>query len=712
MNSIRTKRRHLGTYCALFALFGTTAGVACSDAADGSEAADSRLGTATSLDTMDVAILLPLPTTLALAGGLLAPSMLNAAGKPILSRETFASILDARTAKDADGHVVKSGINLSGKRSALKAKFGIKQGPVEFGNYDQWRITSTRLEPCAPTAAVNHASKPDLEVGDVFDASKCGAHLNLVIQPAARATDEMTFFDPMNDRLTMGDYAIHLLFELSEADMRAAAHDFLALKNACEPIAKTDGEPLGVHPCFEKEMASAKSLEELVIHKRLAGILSKYATNLVNAAVMGTDLGQDPWMFYPGNVKSGVFEPVRVFTVAKDPASAPIDSHGNKVRLPFDNARYQMLTLVMAARSDIANPIVPSSADGKDSIVYSFQPPFLNSLAIGRSTPEPFNVATIAMNNFEATVHRLESPARNDFFTVDCVSCHSSTGHENHLVDRSFMLGTSSIKFAAQKSGTQFRGSGTTTTVRPDARQRGDGAVLNFAYHFDVPSVSRRVAYEASLSAAMLNRSFLATAAKVATCSQTELETCLETLESPFELQSASGPNLSVVSSFALASERRHGEKVIAECKKIVCEEKAVLTRLTPKKSMTIDLWSSHSDAGAQFAGAKGGPGSPFNFDGGVVQAIADGAIPRPTTDAASPVGPFDAGSPAMLDAGRPPGALEVGGEVYAYLAPGVSSGAVSAVILLVRWQAAAAPETQPNLPKVTINPDDFSVEQ
>jgi hypothetical protein len=385
----------------------------------------------------------------------------------------------------------------------------------------------------------------------------------------------------------MGDYAIHLLFELSELEMGLAAKDFLALKNACASTAQTDGVPLGIHPCFSTEAALAKAPADFVLHNRLSGILGKYANHLVNAAVMGTDLGQDPWMFYPGIVKSGVFEPVRVFTVTRDPASAPIDSHGNKMRLPFDNARYQMLTLVMATDNDVANPIVPTSADARDSIVYSFQPPF--SKAIGNPAKDPAAVALVqqALEKLATDTHGLEHPLRNDFFSVDCISCHTSTAQEYRLSRGSTVLKAHRVRFATQNDPAAFRSLTTTTTVSPEARQQGAGTVVNFAYRYNMPSVSRRVAYEASLSAAMLNRSFLSAPQKTAECAQPELETCLELLAAANPL-SRSGPRLSLSSMDELTAGRKDAREVVAECKRLVCTEKSRLTELTATKSTTF----------------------------------------------------------------------------------------------------------------------------
>jgi hypothetical protein len=685
MNSKPARSLRLVTYAAALAVVGAAAEGACSLRSDEPGATESAVGTATSLDTMDVAILLPIPTNLALADGMLSPSLPTASGKPLLSRETFTSILDARTAKDADGHLVKSGINLSGKRSTLKAKSNffnfVNPGPVEFGKYEQWKIISTRLEPCAPTQTMNHAVQPALSVGDTFDPSKCSAHLNVVIQPMVRGTQETqsTFFGTISDVLTMGDYAIHLLFELTQPEMRAAAQDFLGLKNACAALAQTDGEPLGVHPCLAKEATAAKELADLTQHKRLAGILGKYGNKLVNAAVMGTDLGLDPWMFYPGNVKDGVFEPVRVFTVAKDPASAPIDNHGKKVRLPFDNARYQMLTLLMADGSDVANPIVPNSADGRDSIVYSFASTFRKSVEDpfsgdpGLANQPAFQKqAKDTMDKLETNIHHLENPARNDFFSVDCVSCHTSTEHENQLLKRSF-VGPSGTKFSSLKGSAQFRGLGTTTAIRPEALQQGRGTVLNFAYRFNVPSVSRRVAYEASLSAAMLNRSFLVGATpKSEECPQKELATCLE-LAGDSNALALSGPSMHVVPGAQLAMARARGDAVIAQCKTLVCTEKSTLTRLTPRTFATL-RWSTGTPGGADAGAHDGGLGA--------------GTMIQERTVAA-------------------------GGEAYVYLPPVLVSGTAQATLMAVRPQASRGTEsTSRAQPRLTINLDEFNIER
>ncbi len=701
-------RRRGSKYFGLAALIAVAGGVACATTADGTGTSESNVEVATSLDTMDVAILLPIPSDVVVLPGMLSLATPTSGGTPVVSKETFKSILDAQTARDAEGHLVKSGIVMSGTRSPLKTRGLTRGGPFDFGLYESWKITSTRLEPCAVTPTTNHAAKPDLDVTDQFDAAKCRAQLNIVAQPVLGSAVE-TGPRPETQFAFAADYAVHLIYELTETEARAAARDLLALKNACAASGKTDGEPLGVHPCFQKEMAAAaqnRDVQPMPRHEQLASFIGTYAKKLVNAAFMGTDLGQDPWIFYAGNVTNGVFEPIRVFTVAKDPSSAPIDSHGNRVRLPFDNARYQMLTLVMAGQSDVANPIVPSSADGLDNIVYSYKSEFKRRLRGQTSPEESLNRATTleSVAKLATNIHNLENPRKNDFFSVDCVSCHTSTQHSTELLGPFGAVAA----FGTKSAGSRFLPiGGTTTAVHPASRQAGSGTVVNFAYRFNEPSVSRRVAYEASLSAAMINHSFLNAdnaGAREASCEQAELEACLEFTNVTNSL-SGTAARLSLTSPTTQKSVSGKAAAALTSCQNLVCVEKRSLVRMTATQLTRLvgfrtGLTQSPSSPQGSASSLPIGPPSP----------AAAGLPIVPSTDAGVPS--RDGGS---VQGGSDGSSFElpIGTEVFAYMPAVLPTETVDAVIAGIQRPTDFRPFLSANmLSRGTVNIAHFKIDR
>lgn len=105
--------------------------------------------------------------------------------------------------------------------------------------------------------------------------------------------------DHSPDALTAADYALYLSFNLDEASSMKLAGALLEFNKACKGI--TEGLPFGPLECLRRDLAGAKVHPDA--YGALRALISTYAKTHSFAAVMGTDLNQDPWVFYKGQIK-------------------------------------------------------------------------------------------------------------------------------------------------------------------------------------------------------------------------------------------------------------------------------------------------------------------------------------------------------------------------------------------------------------------------
>ena len=182
-------------------------------------------------------------------------------------------------------------------------------------------------------------------ITDNFDETSCTPQLRITIQPIIPSAQDPNKTGTNILPVKAADYALHLLYSLNKDSTEKLAQELVTFKQSCGNV--TDGKPLGLHPCLDAEMSA--SPDDLKAHLRLADLLSRYASTLSAAAAMGTDLSQDPWVFYFGLVQKEKFIHQQNFNVATDPSSAGLDSKGKPKQSPFGNGMYEMATFVMGS---------------------------------------------------------------------------------------------------------------------------------------------------------------------------------------------------------------------------------------------------------------------------------------------------------------------------------------------------------------------------
>ena len=281
---------------------------------------------------------------------------------------------------------------------------------------DQWHVASLRIDPGAPG------------LGEGFEVFGRHLQIRLVVQPIE--TSGM-----------VRDEAIHLVYEFSsvkdetavlcplrslpnESDIAAfgaALDDLIAIKAAlaAEGVT-TEGQPLGVHPAFDRPETAAI----------LTGMLENFiATHLpqqrlIGLSVAGLPAGMpEPWIFAALNrdPETGGFKAL--------PAPALEQPSGNsgtpKVR--------QMVSFLRGSQGEVVPPALTRNLLPVDClmnpILAQIEGASQPTVDEGVSTTELFDGG----NSAEAARRVAEviaDPTRAHFFNTDCVSCHTETRRE------------------------------------------------------------------------------------------------------------------------------------------------------------------------------------------------------------------------------------------------------------------------------------------
>lgn len=360
---------------------------ACSSTSEGEEAEAALESGAKHFDVNDVG------GVLGRAGGAMVPSIpiattMASDGKPLLPASVFQGIKDF-------------GANLSfaGPNGPITGRIDFSGGAENLAN---WHVTGWRFDPCAtnPLDKALHGGHPALsslagksaaDAKAMLDSAGCFVQLRLIAQPIVGGRDM--------------DFTMHLVFTLDGGNQLgkrdAIIKDLLDLK-AKSPVATT-GRPLGVHPALAGSAPNAQFGEALKA-LLLKHLVSEGATpiktglpaprdvvpvGLTAVAFMGLENARfEPWDFYAGRVSKGTWTAV------------PIPAFGGEVAAQtFRQISPQGVFPKLPAT-------VPNTASLFDSAATSSDP----------TAPQPGDIA-----------HAVNNPTRADFFTTDCVSCHTST---------------------------------------------------------------------------------------------------------------------------------------------------------------------------------------------------------------------------------------------------------------------------------------------
>ena len=297
---------------------------------------------------------------------------------------------------------------------------------------DNWRVVGMRYDPCAPTTRIQ---------GDAVLAAvgitECIVQVRLIVQPIVGKKDI--------------DNTAHLVFSMgSKSTLGAenfarltgqAATLLRGIKDASEKAgATTVGRTLGVHPGLAKDPATIGTLvRQFIATTVAASSAAEKASGKSTKAIafMGLqNAGFEPWVFVAGRVVPDVG-----WTVLPMPA------------FPTKPTHHQRLAFIGSER------VVPVS-----QLPLSTAPLFSGNV-------DPAVVAK--------TVFAIEQPESPHFFSMDCVSCHTSSSRM--------------ILLDAKSNPDRFRiPNGITGYARREDAQGSTWNVRNFGYFGGKPTVSFR----------------------------------------------------------------------------------------------------------------------------------------------------------------------------------------------------------------------------
>jgi hypothetical protein len=265
--------------------------------------------------------------------------------------------------------------------------------------------------------------------------------------------------------LFFADFAIHFFIELPhlaalEAEKNAQPGtgfslmaELMKMKLHANAHCPTEGIPLGVHPCLEKELnerfAPPPGGTSSVYSQGLKSIVTNvvgggYGT-LKKVAMMGTDRSRDPWHFFQAEVFAG--HQIK-------PVALPVSENPSNAGSAFSELSRQPKGLFFAGKMNFLNhrPIPRTTSeqiDAKRNLqlaqVSRIQPPLKKEFTglhefmidgqffndpLDTSTDNKFIVSNIPPERTQQLIeasHRIENPLLVNQNTTDCVSCHLST---------------------------------------------------------------------------------------------------------------------------------------------------------------------------------------------------------------------------------------------------------------------------------------------
>ncbi len=353
----------------------------------------------------------------------------------------------------------------AGEGNPANAPQTFRGGPDSL---DNWKVVALRYDPCAPGAHAASAIAEELKATRANPPSKdmiCQAQLRLIAQPFAQGRDlDMTF---------------HVLFRLAK-DPSSMLEQFTGLSKI-KSFSQTNGIPLTVHPGLKAGNPNAKAalLSFLSVQARPDRVLS--------IATMGLNDGVEPWVFY-ANIRGP--DGKMIIT----PIPTVDDDSG--VPLKFQALSFRGNGHVIgnpSNRQTFSFPGLPGIA--RDSILKRSTKTILDENIFSDTNISPLGDEKLSL------LHSIDNPEQNHFFTMDCVSCHTSSNLLFRRLavstapsdEKARIKGKNALRFSVPKGVTAFVNFKDAPTQ--EAFQR-PWSVRNFGYFNGRPTIAMRTATE------------------------------------------------------------------------------------------------------------------------------------------------------------------------------------------------------------------------
>jgi hypothetical protein len=350
---------------------------------------------------------------------------------------------------------------------------------ASVSNLDNWHIAGWRFDPCASSGEL-HGGKTSLTELAGFDATseaavkkgqallaepRCLTQLRLIAQPP-RAKNRVGE--------NPGDYAMHLVFTVDTGNANGVRDAIVKELQKLKQIASkagfnTTGIPFGVHPALDAGDATYS--------KAFKTLLRTYLTPERLSAVAFSGLeASNSWVFFAGRVgESGT-----TWTPLPIPAFAGIDA-GVARGATFQNFSRNTLKRPMGVYPRPPSSVVNIAKLHDENI----------------STPDATKDAA-RLADHASLANAVNNPQQTNFFTTDCVSCHTAT--QRLVIEKAPLNLTHQyippIGVTAFVSGPVTQGA------------RGPSAwnLRNLGYFEESPSISYRTAFETAESVDAINR--------------------------------------------------------------------------------------------------------------------------------------------------------------------------------------------------------------
>jgi len=348
----------------------------------------------------------------------------------------------------------------------------IRANPVIL-DLNNWRVMGWRFDPCATSVADlrGHGGKTSLTTlarapsqtreevlagRSVLDATTCDVQLRLIAQPLGQRLPGIPEPFPL-------DTTMHLVFSMAgggaDGIRDAIVRDLIGLKQlALAQGLQTTGVPLGVHPALARDSSAYA--------EAFANFLRKHLKPEKLSAVAFMGLEEDnlpPWVFFAGRVTNG----------GKNWSNLQIPAYAGDSAGAAKGATIEMF------RTGQSIKVLPEPPEGISSTA-----PHINRRGSGADDVAQAN----AVNNPEIV----------NFFTTDCISCHTAT----EVVAAGMVGGT------PEKNRPNLYSIPKGLTALPGRRIDLDGEwrFRNLGYMFGQPTVAYRTVFETAQGLDLINR--------------------------------------------------------------------------------------------------------------------------------------------------------------------------------------------------------------
>jgi len=464
-----------------------------------------------------------------------------------------------------------------------------------------------------------------------FDEVLCQPQLRLIAQPVHSKDYDPEFAaeslggaladpakpDYMGSHVKTSDYTIHLVYSLTKDEFKASLVDLKAFKDSCGDVTKN--RPLGLHPCLTAQMLGAKFAGNPSAD--IKAFVTRHANTLTAFAFMGTDLSDNPWVFFGGRMAGGKLQHLPNPAVMIDPKSTTVGRNGKRPRIPFGNGYYQMLTLPAGSglplidrvrqkreagdtrpldeiaeeivakemrknveKSDQAPvaPVANKSRVVKDVAQYlvpSFLSSTMDSIDKAKAAGEDIKPHVGKIGEFYRDALIVSDPMKVDFFATDCMSCHMV---DSALRDMERAVRTQAPgELARLVEASPYKPSpGYPERPSAEGLKTSSYQVVNFGYFHDRPSVGLRTVNETIHALEIIKTSFSAAYTRQNdSCPQKLLDACVVEAQPPFQLR---------IPAAALV---RYGAEVDAKCRAKVPWERS--SKNSPRHSTNSRIFRS-----------------------------------------------------------------------------------------------------------------------